>query len=212
MSKNSLVIFILFLFFIIVLLFSFRLISRYKPKQQALITPAETVKGWYPETEITPDVTPDENVDNLGSFSDEIEQISFSYPTNWQVRTDSQNFKEGDLFSIGIAGSTQTEGTEFFDGAFFSVMKPVKSAFLAEEWIEQNYSDEPVNSVPTVFSEETFGDKVFQKAYVCGLGCFSYYHIKENGKIYGVVYYSAGPDKSVYDSQFLKIMESFSFQ
>ncbi|KKS98258.1 MAG: hypothetical protein UV73_C0003G0200 [Candidatus Gottesmanbacteria bacterium GW2011_GWA2_43_14] len=164
-----------------------------------------------PEIATVSSIVPTETQSGWKTFSDPEADISFQYPDTWEVRTDGQNFQEGDLFAMQIWGETQKTQTELYDGASFAVMNPIVSDLDAEAWVQQKYNVEPQNTVPTEFTEVTLGRRVYQKVLVCGLGCFSYHHIKENGKIYGFVFLADGPDADSYIADFVRIMESVSY-
>lgn len=149
-----------------------------------------------------------------GTFLDEAERLTFIYPKNWQVQTDSKQFQDGDLFAINITGQSQKTQTELYDGASFAVMEPVFSEKEVLPWMKDKYIGQvnPEVNNQIEFSEEVFASRIFHKAIVCGLGCFSYYHFKQAGKIFGFVFFAAGPDKEIYTEDFRKIMESVSFR
>ena len=175
-------------------------------KKQPQISDTPAIPAIITETAITPMATSG----GWKTFSDPAIGLSFKYPPYWTVREEGLSFQDGDLLVLQIWGQTQKTQTELYDGASFAVMKPIESPLEISDWVIQKYDQESPEEKP-VYSEEKFGDKTYEKAYLCGLGCFSYYHIKENGKIYGFVYSSIGPDKISYDSDFNKIMESISY-
>ena len=194
MSKKLLPLFLIIFFFLTVAIF----LSYRKPPVKP------TPESPYPTNVKSPQT-------DWSTFTDELENISFKYPKNWQFRPDSQNFEAGDLFAIAIEGQTQKPQTEYYDGASFAVMQPVDSDLDALSWAHERYKNKPDEEFDPEFLEETFAQKLYQKVYICTLGCISYYHIRENGKIYGFAYVSAGPDKAVFDADFRQIMESVNF-
>lgn len=136
------------------------------------------------------------------------------YPANWEVvEGTSQLFQQGDVVMVKFVGATQSEGTEFYDAAFFAVGKPLETEKTAEEWVRERYKDSVDPSRPAEFSKETIGAITYDKAYVCGLGCFQYYHTKKGNMIYSFVEFAEGPDeqKPTYEQQVRSVVESFQF-
>lgn len=139
--------------------------------------------------------------------------LTFKYPSDWPVRDGGQSFPDGDLVAFQITGQTQRPQTELYDGMVFAVMTPVKTDEDINRWAEKTYgttSDvNPEN--PPQYSDVTFGGKTYRKVYVCGLGCFSYYHTDNDGNVYGFMFLAAGPDEAVYEAQALELLGSVSF-
>ncbi len=146
-------------------------------------------------------------------FSDPQAGITFEYPSGWTQRKDSQSFPEGDLFSLFVSGQTQRPQTELYDGVMFAVMKPATFNSDVKEWMKERYisQTEADSENPPTLSEVSFGGNVYEKIKVCGLGCFTYYHIVKNGKLYGFVSNAVGPQEAVYESAISKILSSVTF-
>jgi len=51
----------------------------------------------------------------------------------------------------------------------------------------------------------------YEKITICGLGCFPYYHIKINGKIYGYLGFAVGPNENYYNSMIGQIISSIKY-
>lgn len=147
------------------------------------------------------------------TFNDSSSGLSFEYPSNWKKLTTSQFFENGDIFAIQAIGQTQRPQTELYDGANFAVMRPVVTDMETLEWMKSRYSQgEPVDaSRPPVYESVSFGGMRYEKVTVCGLGCFPYYHIKKNGKVYGFLGFTAGPNETEYQGVIDRILSSVTY-
>lgn len=146
-------------------------------------------------------------------FSDTNAGLTFPYPPDWQVQTTGQSFREGDLFSILTTGQTQRPQTELYDGARFSVMNPVSYQGDLSVWMKENYENEaPADPErPPQYGESTFSNIRYETITVCGLGCFTYYHTLQNGRIYGFLLFAEGPQKAEHEQTMKQIMEHVRF-
>ena len=147
-------------------------------------------------------------------FSSDSPFIKLDYPTNWNLLTESQNFPEGDLFAINVIGQTQKPQTELYDGAMFAVMKPTPLNEDINTWIEKRYTATINPELPEnkpEFSKASFSGKTYEKIVVCGLGCFTYYHIVQNNMLYGFVANFVGPHSATYEQVISKIMSSINY-
>ena len=79
----------------------------------------------------------------------------------------------------------------------------MKSRYDAQEMFEPER--------PPKYEEVSYGGMKYNKVTVCGLGCFPYYHIKQNGKIYGFLGFTVGPDENKYQSDLSKILSSIKY-
>lgn len=146
-------------------------------------------------------------------FSDPQAGISFEYPSAWTQRKESQSFPEGDLFSLFVSGQTQRPQTELYDGVMFAVMKPLEFTADIKAWMKERYQNQPEmdSNNPPKISEVSFGGYTYEKIKVCGLGCFTYYHIDQNGKLYGFVTMAVGPNETVYEAAVSRILSSVKY-
>lgn len=170
------------------------------------------------DTEVTSVVTGKETgitstPEEWETFSDASAGISLQYPPDWQVQETAQSFRNGDLFSILIVGQQQRPQTELYDGARFAVMNPVVTDTETLTWMRENYESEPPIDPerPPQYGNISFGSVQYDTITVCGLGCFTYYHTKQNRKIYGFLMFAEGSDKAVYEQTLEHIMESVEF-
>lgn len=139
--------------------------------------------------------------------------VSFEYPVSWNVQSGSQNFQNGDLIAFVVIGQNQRPQTELYDGVSFAVMNPVSEDSSVEEWAKKTYgtTSEMDPESPPEYSKVSFGGKTYEKVYVCGLGCFTYFHTKQNGKIYGFMLMAAGPNSAFYESQASRLLSSVAY-
>lgn len=146
-------------------------------------------------------------------FISDAYKLSFEYPSSWQMRNDSQQFKNGDIITVFEMGSQQRPQSEMSDGVVFSVMKPVEYEKEIRQWMEENYNTTgiPREGDPAELSQEKIGEIQYEVARVCGLGCFDYYHFKKDNRIYGFVALTEGPNEAKYDAAVKQILESFRF-
>ena len=174
-----------------------------------------------PSTQLRPDVTniqPDiqpERVKDTGwvTYDNKIWGLTFRYPESWPVRDDGQSFENGDLLALQVVGQTQELQMELYDGVAFAVMNPVVTNQDLSEWTRETYgttSELDPQSSPE-YTEARFGGVRYEKVYVCGWGCFTYFHKKQNGKIYGFMLLAVGPDAPLYESTASEIMESIRY-
>ncbi len=146
------------------------------------------------------------------NFSSIEYSISFDYPSGWEVVENSQNFQNGDIFALSVIGQTQRTQTELYDGASFAVMKPLNTNETLSQWVRTNYSGSGMGpDRPPQFDSASFAGITYEKVYVCGLGCFTYFHTKQNNMIYGFVYLAEGPHAPEYESVINRIMSSVKF-
>lgn len=146
-------------------------------------------------------------------FISDVYQITFEYPSSWQMRNDSQQFENGDIISVYETGPQQRPESEMSDGVIFSVMKPVETEKDIKQWMEETYNTTgiPREGDPAELSQEKIGEIQYEVARVCGLGCFDYYHVKKGNRIYGFVALTEGPNEQQYDAAVKQIIESFRF-
>ncbi|OGG03149.1 hypothetical protein A2W14_03535 [Candidatus Gottesmanbacteria bacterium RBG_16_37_8] len=150
---------------------------------------------------------------NWLTYSDTDYGISFSYPPNWQLNPDSDSnaFEGGEIIDVKIWGETQTEDTELFDGASFTVGKPVTTSLPLDEWINTEFlapQKDVFSQSPKIIRGVLLGGQEATEVYVCGFGCNTYRFAKVDEILYGIMYYIAGPNKSIYQSQIDQIISS----
>lgn len=142
---------------------------------------------------------------NVKIFEDKEYGISFEYPASWSVNPSSQVFKSGDVVAVYFTGETQTENTEFYDGARFVVMVPEALAQDLESWVNSRYS------ASDQVSDVRINGTLFKKVYTCGLGCSTYYHTASGGKIYGINTFAEGSKKAEYQAAIDQILQTLIF-
>lgn len=148
------------------------------------------------------------------TFRDTQNGLTFTYPSDWEVRKDSQNFPEKDLFGLIKIGVTQRPYTEMYDGAMFSVMIPISAPVNLNAWIIERYGATseaaPADDKP-VFSKYSANNINYEVIRTCGLGCFDYYHTIQNGKLYGYMLKADGPQEKEYREALLNILNSATY-
>ncbi|OGG22404.1 hypothetical protein A3B48_01270 [Candidatus Gottesmanbacteria bacterium RIFCSPLOWO2_01_FULL_40_10] len=147
------------------------------------------------------------------TYTDTTYGITFAYPPDWQLNPDTQNFSAGDIISVQIWGKTQTEGTEFFDGAYFTIGIPLSTGLSLDDWLKSEFlssSDESINQKPRITKGVALGVFDAVQVYLCNLGCFTYRFTKVEDRIYPVIYFSEGKDSKIYNSQIDQILSSFN--
>lgn len=138
--------------------------------------------------------------------------VSLSYPTGWPLVEDTTQFQDGDLFSLRVRGQTTRPQSELSDGIVFSVMKPQPITQDLRSWMQGRYRAEPGgDSKEPEYSTVSFAGKTYQKVIVCGMGCFTYYHIVNNNRVYGFLVFAVGPHEATYVSTASKILSSVTF-
>lgn len=146
-------------------------------------------------------------------FVSEVYNFSFVYPADWEVRQGSEQFESGDVIMMYKYGPIQQGETEVYDGASIAFMKPVETDVPLETWMKEAYNTTsiPREGEPATLSSEKIGDITYQKANICGLGCFTYYHHKIGNRIYGFVTFVEGPTKEAFSQQLRQTIESISY-
>lgn len=128
------------------------------------------------------------------TFENKQYNISFKYPPSWSVNPSSQIFENGDLVTVQFIGQTQTGQTELYDGARFVVMIPQPISQDLNYWVNTKHSSTVSGSAPQI-SDTSISGMSFKKAYVCGLGCFTYYYTVVGKQVYGIMVSADGPQK-----------------
>lgn len=182
----------------------------FKTKQPPGKSPQPTKTPSATPAPLSPTSTPDPTA-NWKTYSNQKYKFEIKYPQDWTSEIDTSVLEEGDLFSVTILGKTQKPQTEFYDGAQLTVGIPVKTDQDLKTWVQDNYSTENIHGEPNQFSIETIGQLTFQKVYTCGLGCFTYYNVKNNDLVYRIVAFAEGPDKAKYEQTLSKMLSSFKF-
>ena len=159
---------------------------------------------------VIPTPTPDKN---WIKFENIQYGISFEHPSSWEKRVGGQSFENGDLVAFQVIGQTQRPQTELYDGLSFAVMNPIETDVTAEEWAKKTYGTvsevDPEN--PPQYSAVSYGGERYEKIVVSGLGKFTYYHIKKNGKIYGFMLMAAGPSEDSYNEAVSRVLSSVKY-
>lgn len=137
--------------------------------------------------------TPTQPPEGFTSYTSEDDTISFIYPQDWETVVDGQRFRDGDLFTAQTVGPDQTEGTEFFDGAYFSVAIPQTYEDTLDQWIA-DYHNFPENNAEEI-TQTTINGREYTRVYVCGLGCFDYYHTRVGDTVYSFLVFAAAPNQ-----------------
>ncbi len=137
--------------------------------------------------------------------------FEIKYPAEWLVREDTHALKEGDLFWAIIIGETQRQNTELYDGAQIVIDMPIRTEEDIKSWVKNYYLEENISGEPNYFSEETIGGLVFQKVYTCGLGCSTYYNLKNNDLVFRLMTSARGPKKEIYQQTLQTILSTFKF-
>ncbi len=151
-----------------------------------------------------------QNSDDWKTYDNRTWGLTFRYPSAWQVGDGGQNFQNGDLFSLTHIGQTQRPQTELYDGVSFAVMLPVTTDEELADWMKRTYGmqSELAPDRPPQYSEKTIGANRYETVSVCGLGCFTYYHLQSGGEVYGFMVMAEGPDAHVYQQDAEKILAS----
>lgn len=195
---------------------SFRNAQNTKTSQDlALITPVTEPQTTITSTESTPSQIMSPTAvpsSDSKTFANIEAGIILRYPSAWTVHENGQSFQEGDLLSLIVRGETQRPQSELHDGIIFAVMKPIVFSGDVKTWVKDRYDKDVIDpSRPPQHSQVTFGGKTYEKVITCGLGCFTYFHTVQNGKIYGYGYMAAGPNETSYDSKVIEIMNTVQY-
>ncbi len=133
-------------------------------------------------------------------------KFSIQYPNNWEVKSDTQVFENGDAVTFRKTGPTQKEQTELTDGAQVAIAQPFTISMDLNTWIKQYYSND------AKVSQEEIQAVTFQKIYDCsGVGCMTYYYTIQNDKAFGIATFAQGASKPEYESAISSILNSLQF-
>ena len=183
---------------------------------QGTITKSE-MDSIFADLKITPETitlhSPPPTINEWKTYTNKEAGLTFEYPGNWQVRTDGQNFPDKDIFGLLVVGQTQRPQTELYDGVNFAVMKPIATDLDTLSWMKTRYeTNQPeYPDRPPKYESVSFSGLRYEKITICGLGCFPYYHIKINGKIYGYLGFAVGPNENYYNSMIGQIISSIKY-
>ena len=183
---------------------------------QGTITKSE-MDSIFADLKITPETitsySPPPTINEWKTYTNKEAGLTFEYPGNWQFRTDGQNFPDKDIFGLFVVGQTQRPQTELYDGVNFAVMKPQATDLDTLSWMKTRYeTNQPeYPDRPPKYESVSFSGLRYEKITICGLGCFPYYHIKINGKIYGYLGFAVGPNENYYNSMIGQIISSIKY-
>lgn len=145
------------------------------------------------------------------SYQNEQYGITLSYPPEWEMLgyRETQMFRDGDLVQFRIVGPTQKDATEFYDGATVTLAIPqALNGQSYNDYINSYHKTSPETSVGPTIGTRTINGKTWTHIYVCGLGCYDYYHILYNDLVYGIVTYVGGADENTYAKQVETLVNS----
>ncbi len=141
-------------------------------------------------------------------FTNKTYGFSIEYPANWEVKTDTHVFENGDVVAFQIKGPTQKRYTEFIDGARFVVSKPFTINSDLQTWMKDYFNDQ------ATFSKFTLARYPFEKVEDCSnFGCMQYFYTTIDNKVYGVALFAQGTteEKAALDNTLLYMFQSLTF-
>jgi len=123
--------------------------------------------------------------------------IQVKYPPNWVVENKfSRTFENGDVVTFLDNTYPQQANSEYYNTAIFTVGTPIKTVLNVTSWVKDYYSNQDSRRE---ISEETINSVNYRKVFICGLGCFNYYHTKIGDFLYSFSLTYSGPDKVLPD-------------
>ncbi len=143
------------------------------------------------------------------TYQNPIYGFNLEYPTQWEIRTDTQVFENGDEIAFGISGPSQKKNTELTDGAQVAIAKPFTIKTDLITWIKEYFPPQ------AKVSKMTLTQIPFESVENCSrLGCMTYYYTLINNQVFGVAIFAEGPnkDKMVYENATLYMLKSLSFE
>ncbi len=142
------------------------------------------------------------------TYQDSDYGFTIEYPDNWEVKTDTQMFENGDVIAFRIKGPTQKRYTEMIDGAQVTVAKPFEITTDLPTWVKQNFDNK------AEFSQMTVAERVWEKVYTCSNGCITYLYTSVGNEIFGVAIFAEGSsqEKMVYENTTLYMFKSLKLK
>ncbi len=132
-------------------------------------------------------------------------RFTIEYPDNWQIKSDTQVFENGDAVAFRKTGPTQKPNTELTDGAQLAVSVPFTIDSDIVTWARDYFSNQ------AKFSQLHLSNYTFETVEDCaGLGCMRYYFTPVNHQIVGIAIFVDGTDKekAVYENTLLYMLGS----
>ncbi len=139
----------------------------------------------------------DTEMSNWKTYSNSDFGFAFQYPDNWTPLIGTNITQNGDL-----VGFSRTKPAPKNDPSFIVISNPIKYSGDLKAWMKERY-----DAQNPAYYEETINGINFQKAHVCGLGCYTYYHTIKGGYLYTIDLYMGQED----DDLLWKIVRTFKF-
>lgn len=136
-------------------------------------------------------------------------KFSIQHPNNWDVKSNTQVFENGDAIAFRISGPAHKKYTELADGAQLAISKPFEIDTDLTMWIKSYFSDQ------AKLSKLPLNNYEFEVVEDCKyMECMRYYFTKIDGHVYGVALYAEGasPEKAAYENSLIYMLKSLQFE
>lgn len=134
--------------------------------------------------------------------------FGIEYPNNWEVKSDTRVFKNGDVVAFRKTGPAQKTQTELTNGVQVVVAKPFQITTDLATWTKEYFGKQ------ATYSKFTLAKYPYEAVEDCSdLGCITYYYTLVNNRVYGIAVFSQGPDseKAAYENAIIYMIKSLQF-
>lgn len=144
-------------------------------------------------------------------YKDDKYSIQVKYPTDWVIKKDTKILGVGDLITF-MENTPQQNQSEYYNTAIFTIGIPQKTDKDAVAWVKERYADN-VGNPSFEISSQTINGLSYQKVFICGLGCFNYYHTKVGDFLYSFSLTYSGTDEVLpeYEQKLINILYTVGF-
>lgn len=138
------------------------------------------------------------------NYTNDQYSFEFMYPKTWVIMTNSNLFQAGDL-----VGYSEKEISDKGDFSFVAISNPINHSGSLDTFVKDFFKNS--EGKPSISLEDINGLN-FQKAFVCGLGCYTYYFTLKDGYVYIIDLHEGSDSPSDNDQDLTNIINTFKFK
>lgn len=136
--------------------------------------------------------------------------LQIKYPPDWVTKENFKTFENGDLIVFLDNTHPQRANTEYYNTGIFAIGIPLKTDKDTTSWVKDYYQDRDSR---IELSEQLINGLNYQRIFICGLGCFNYYHTKVGNLLYSFSLTYFGPDEILpeYEQKLINMLYTVKF-